>query len=156
MLMPALLLAQGKLTVSEISGDRSFKVKPRKIESIQLFNGHAYFGSFSLDRTGIITEEGLIPFQSIRNVEIRKTKFGDVVSFPFRLAGLGSGGMGTLMLAVSGDEEEDSDLEVALVGIGFLGASFVFFKFSNLIEPRREKRLYDYSSKEFRYSVGRK
>lgn len=145
------------LEITNLHSGQPRKIKVKKINAIILNDGMVYEDNIGLS-TGMLVADGIpIGWSQISTLEVKSTRFGDVVAFPLEAAGVVAAATGLLVWgAALSDDDDTEDLGSSLIVGGVLiGSGVGLNRLGHAMRPKEDRSIEELNASDYNFVSAR-
>lgn len=142
------------LQVTNLNTHTSQKIKVRKINAIILNDGQVLTENIQLGNGSLFSNGMPVNTKEISTLEIKQTKFGEVISFPLVMIGaLAAGGGGVVIGAAIGEEDPSDMGNQLIIGGLLLGTGIGINRLGHAMRPSDKKLIKSLNASEYHFET---
>lgn len=128
-------------TITHSQTQEPIHIKTNRINAIITVRGLVYEDRISFQDNTLYANGSKLAWETIKALEIRKTKFGDVVAFPLQMIGGAGAIIGTLAFGLSLSNDDEDTLPLTLAGLGLAGSGALIYHLGNAMRPKEKNSI---------------
>jgi hypothetical protein len=116
-------------------------IRAKKINALITVQGLVYEDGITFNDTNLYVNGAKLQWNTISMMEVKRTRFGDVMAFPLEMIGTGGALTGAFLMGGASVVEDVDFFPIFLTGLGLSGAGVLVNRLGHSMRPREKKTI---------------